>query len=222
MNFWNHENRQSISDFRKHGLQHFEKPTDRTAPFSHSKNFENYGMLVHMLWLINLNKNLALIWSLRPPLDSLIYFGKSLEYVTYQFWSKNYQLKQYLNNRNQLLDSVDIFCGSLQFLTLAIRLPKLSLATKFKMDPYLLSSAQLKQVEKISSVQNNRMEKERSGGPLAPTFFRSAPALRACVSSADTSTPLRLSSTFYVNHLNQHGCQNSFELLCAPSMPVFP
>ena len=123
MNFWNHENRQSISDFRKHGLQHFEKPTDRTAPFSQSEIFESYGMLVHMLWLINLNKNLAPIWSLRPPLDSLIYFEKTLEYVTYQFWSKNYQFKLHSNDANQFLDSAAIFCGLLQFLTLAIRLP---------------------------------------------------------------------------------------------------
>ena len=143
MNFWNYGNRLSTSDFRKHGWQHFEKPSDRTAPFAQSEIFENYGMLVHMLWIININKNLAPIWSLRPPSDSLIHFEKTLEYVTYQFWLKTYQFKQYSNDGNQFLDSVAIFCGLLQFLTLAIRLPKPSLTTKDKMDPFFSSGAQL-------------------------------------------------------------------------------
>ena len=120
MRFWNYGNRLSISDLRKHGWQHFKKPIDRTAPFSQSKIFENYGILVHMLWLINLNKKLAPIWSLRPPLDSLIYFGNTLEYETYQNWSKMYQYVLYSNDGDQLLDSVAIFCALLQFLTLAI------------------------------------------------------------------------------------------------------
>ena len=194
------KNRPCISVAPKHGPRHFEKPTDR-AVNSSSENFKKCNTLGHMLWFININKNLAPVWSLRPPMDSLIYFEIHHEYVTYQIWSKIYSTKHIPNKENQLFSSESTFSGFLKFLTLAKRDFLLFVLDKATfLDVYLLSGAQLKQVEELRCAQNNRTGDEGSSGPSEPTSFRSTPALPACVSPFDTSAPLRLSSTLYKNH----------------------
>jgi hypothetical protein len=174
-----------------------------------------------MLWFININKNLAPLWSLRPPMDSLIYFEIHHEYVTYQIWSKFYSTKHIPNKVNQLFSSESTFSGFLKFLTLAKRDFLLFVPDKAtNLNIYLSSGAQLKQAEELRCAQNNRTGEEGSGGPLDLTSFRSTPALPACVSPFDTTAPLRLSSTLYKNLLNQHGCQHSLELLYTLTYPL--
>ena len=97
-NFFKNKNRLCISDARKHGPRHFEKPTDRAVKSS-SENFEKCYTLGLMLWFININKNLAPLWSLRPPKDSLLKIEIHLEYVTHQIWLKFYSTKHILNKQ---------------------------------------------------------------------------------------------------------------------------
>ena len=146
-NFFKNKNRLCNSDARKHGPRHFEKPTDRAVKSS-SENFEKCYTLGLMLWFININKNLAPLWSLRPPKDSLFNFEIHLEYVTHQIWLKFYSTKHILNKTNLLFLSETTFSGFLKFLTLAKRDISLLVpdkATTF--DVYFLSGEQRKQVE---------------------------------------------------------------------------
>ena len=125
-----------------------------------------------MLWFININKNLAPVCSLRPPMDSLTYFEIHHEYVTYQIWSKFYSTKHTLNKENLLLSSESTFSGFLKILTLAKRDFLLFVPDKATiLDVYLSSGAQLKQVEEVCCAQNNRTGEEGSGGPLDLTSF---------------------------------------------------
>ena len=109
-NFYKFENRSNISYARKHGLLHFEKPTDRKV-ISSSEKFEKCNKLGLMLWLINININLAPDWSLRPPKDSLLNFEIHLEYVTHQIWLKFYSTKHILNKKNLQFLSETTFSG---------------------------------------------------------------------------------------------------------------
>ena len=86
------------------------KPTDRTVNSS-SENFDKFNTLGLMLWFININKNLAPAWSLRPPMDSFIKFEILHEYVTHQIWSKFYSTKHISNKENHLLSSETTFSG---------------------------------------------------------------------------------------------------------------
>ena len=70
MSFLNCENRLSISVLRKHGSTL--RKTDRSRGCFQFGIFGNCIMLGHMLWFFNIRKKLALVWSLRPLLASLI------------------------------------------------------------------------------------------------------------------------------------------------------
>ena len=106
-------------------------------------------------------KKLAPVWSLRPRMDSLIYFENHHEYVTYQIWSKFYTTKHIPNKENQLFSSESTFSGFLNFLTLAKRYFLLFFPDKAtNLDVYLSSGAQLKQVEELRCAQNNRTGEE--------------------------------------------------------------
>ena len=150
----------SFKNKNRLGPRHFEKPTDRVVNSS-SENFKKCNTLGQMLWFINIHKNLAPVWSLRPTMDSLIYFEIHHEYVTYQIWPKIYSTKHTPNKENQLFSSESTFSGFLKFLTLVKRDFLLFVpdkATNF--DVYLSCGAQLKQVEELCCTQNNRTGEE--------------------------------------------------------------
>ena len=156
-NFFKNKNRSCICNARKHGPRHFEKPTDR-AVNSSSENFDKCNKLGHMLWFININKNLAPAWSLRPPMDSHINFEILNEYVTNQIWSKFYSTKHISNKENHLLSSETTFSGFSKFLTLAKRNFLLLVphkATIFYV--YLLSGEQCKQDEEIHKMRRRAL-----------------------------------------------------------------
>ena len=130
MNFLNCENRLSISVLRKHGSTL--RKTDRSRGCFQFGIFGNCIMLGHMLWFFNIRKKLALVWSLRPLLASLINFGIALECVTDQVWLKIQQTEYNSCEENRFLDSVAVLCGLFKFLSVTIRMSNPSLTTRCK------------------------------------------------------------------------------------------